>query len=158
MVKSAHYARNDALKKRPYAKFIVSRIVQPNGLSEEALMAKKWYELFVSVQPAGQSTETASSAENTPSPAQTVAEIASSLGAEPTFGSAQGPISFEEIYREADINAPAHGYTIAKISEMLQSEHIRNLPSEVKRSSILLALEAAGVKLKEVIEDAVRRD
>ena len=121
-------------------------------------MAKKWYELFVSVQPAGQSTETAPSAENTPSPAQTVAEIASSLGAEPTFGSAQGPISFEEIYRAADINAPAHGYTIAKISEMLQSEHIRNLPSEVKRSSILLALEAAGVKLKEVIEDAVRRD
>ena len=41
---------------------------------------------------------------------------------------------------------------------MLQSEHIRNLPAEVKRSSILLALDAAGVKLQDIIEDAVRRD
>ncbi|MCI0628542.1 MAG: hypothetical protein L0387_43995 [Acidobacteria bacterium] len=129
-------------------------------------MAKKWYELFVSVEPASQSaasgegnTEAVSSAEGTPSAAQTVAEIASSIAAEPTFdGSAQGPVSFEEIYQAADISAPSHGYTITKIAEMLQSEHIRNLPSEVKRSSILLALEAAGVKLKEVIEDAVRRD
>jgi len=41
---------------------------------------------------------------------------------------------------------------------MLQSEHIHNLPSEVKRSSILLALDAAGVRIEDVIEDAVRRD
>jgi hypothetical protein len=41
---------------------------------------------------------------------------------------------------------------------MLQSEHIRSLPVDVKRSSILLALEAAGVKIQDVIEDAVRRD
>ena len=41
---------------------------------------------------------------------------------------------------------------------MLQSELIRNLPADVKRSSILLALEAAGVKIEDVIGDAVRRD
>jgi len=41
---------------------------------------------------------------------------------------------------------------------MLQSEYIRSLAPAVKRSSVLLALEAAGVKLQEVIEDAVRRD
>lgn len=128
-------------------------------------MAKKWYELFVSVEPAstvsGEGTSEASSAaEGLSSAAQTVAEIAAGVTAEPAFTApAQcGPISFEEIYTAADINAPSHGYTITKIAEMLQSEHIRNLPSEVKRSSILLALEAAGVNLKEVIEDAVRRD
>src|SRR5262245_14377594 len=158
MVKSAHHAKHHALKTKALRQVNCQLDRSAAGPSGVALMAKKWYELFVSVQPAGQSTETAPSAENTPSPAQTVAEIASSLGAEPTFGSAQGPISFEEIYRAADINAPAHGYTIAKISDMLQSEHIRNLPAEVKRSSILLALDAAGVKIKEVIEDAVRRD
>ena len=41
---------------------------------------------------------------------------------------------------------------------MLQSEYIRTLAPTVKRSSILLALEAAGVKIQGVIEDAVRRD
>jgi len=128
-------------------------------------MVKKWYELFVTVEPANTASregaaEAPSAAEGLSSAAQTVAEIAAGVTAEPAFTApAQGnPISFEEIYTAADINAPSHGYTITKIAEMLQSEHIRNLPSEVKRSSILLALEAAGVKLKEVIEDAVRRD
>jgi hypothetical protein len=41
---------------------------------------------------------------------------------------------------------------------MLESEHIRNLPSDVKRSSVLVALDAAGVDIKEIIQDAVRRD
>ncbi|MCU1274076.1 MAG: hypothetical protein JWO48_1507 [Bryobacterales bacterium] len=45
-----------------------------------------------------------------------------------------------------------------KITEMLRSERIRTLPAEVKKSSILLALDAAGVKIEEVIEDAVKRD
>jgi ElaB/YqjD/DUF883 family membrane-anchored ribosome-binding protein len=45
-----------------------------------------------------------------------------------------------------------------KVAEMLQSERIRALPAEVKKSSILLALDAAGVKIEEVIEDAIRRD
>jgi len=92
-------------------------------------------------------------------PAQTVAEIASSVAAEPKFSS---PVSaaagFDEIYRAAEIQPPAHGYTITKITEMLQSERIRALPAEVKKNSVLLALDAAGVKIEEVIEDAVKRD
>jgi recombination DNA repair RAD52 pathway protein len=32
------------------------------------------------------------------------------------------------------------------------------LPSDVKKSSILLALDAAGVDIKDVIQDAIRRD
>ena len=41
---------------------------------------------------------------------------------------------------------------------MLQSEHLRGLSNEVKRSSILVALEAPGAKFEDVIQDAVRRD
>lgn len=93
------------------------------------------------------------------SPAQTVAEIASSVAVEPKFTAPVSPAAgFDEIYRAAEIQDPAHGYTIMKIAEMLQSERIRTLPAEVKKSSILLALDAAGVKIEEVIEDAVRRD
>jgi hypothetical protein len=102
-------------------------------------------------------------AEDNPSvprtPAQTVAEIASSVAAEPRFAA---PVSvaagFDEIYHAAEIQPPAHGYTIAKVADMLQSERIRALPSEVKKNSILLALDAAGVKIEEVIQDAVKRD
>jgi hypothetical protein len=93
------------------------------------------------------------------SAAQSVAEIASSVAAEPEFTThVSAAAGFDEIYRAAEIQPPAHGYTILKISEMLQSERIRTLPAEVKKNSILLALDAAGVKIEEVIEDAVKRD
>ena len=126
----------------------------------EACISKKWYNLFLSVdQPEGDSDAAGDAAPTPRSPAQTVAEIASSVAAEPKFSS---PVSaaagFDEIYRAAEIQSPAHGYTIMKVTEMLQSERIRTLPAEVKKNSILLALDAAGVKIEEVIEDAVKRD
>lgn len=128
-------------------------------------MTKKWYNYFVSSEslpgaPLVVGPETGDSpAPAAKTSAQTVAEIAAMVPMEPSF-SAPGEKagSFAEIYQQAEIPAPTHGYTIMKILEMLQSEHIRNLPAEVKKSSVLLALEAAGVSLKEVIEDAVRRD
>jgi len=124
-------------------------------------MSKKWYSLFVSIDqpsttpPEGQQPAASKSA------AQTVAEIAASLEPAPVFktpAAAQAPGSFDEIYRAAELPSPAHGYTILKVADMLQSEHIRGLPAEVRRSSVLLALEAAGVQISEVIQDAVRRD
>lgn len=116
--------------------------------------------MFVSVgQPAAESGTPEDGSVTPHSPARTVAEIASSVAVEPKFSVPVSPSAgFDEIYRAAEIQAPAHGYTIVKIAEMLQSERIRTLPAEVKKSSILLALDAAGVKIEEVIEDAVRRD
>jgi hypothetical protein len=133
---------------------------------QEVALTKKWYELFVSVDNEGSAPNEGTALSNAAAgsnvsrtAAQTVAEIASKLPAEPQFTSAvKNPTSFEEIYRAAEIQIPGHGYTIYKIAEMLQSEHIRNLSAEVKRSSVLLALDAAGVKVEDVIQDAVRRD
>jgi Asp-tRNA(Asn)/Glu-tRNA(Gln) amidotransferase A subunit family amidase len=62
------------------------------------------------------------------------------------------------VYESAKITAPAHGYTVLKVAEMMQSEHIRELPPEVRRKSVLVALDAAGVKIDDVVQDAVRRD
>lgn len=129
-------------------------------------MNKKWYNYFVSSDPTvAPIPETPSGVPESrvgrpsSSAAQTVAEIASSVAAEATFTSpVNDPSSFAEIYKAAEVPQPSHGYTILKIVDMLQSELIRNLPADVKRSSILLALEAAGVKIEEVIGDAVRRD
>ena len=123
-------------------------------------MNKKWYNYFVSVDEAASAGDQAKAPPETErSAAQTVADIAASVSVEPKMTTVPPPsASFEEIYNAAEIHPPTHGYTIYKIAEMLQSEHIRNLPAEVKRSSILLALDAAGVKLQDIIEDAVRRD
>ena len=148
-------------------------------------MSKKWYNLFVSVEsegasqglPAGPPPDDA---------ARAVADIAASLnmGAPPAAadaaiekkiasaatpppatapgtagGGAPGKLmSFAEIYSAAEISTPAHGYTVLKVAEMLQSPHIKDLPSEVRRSSVLVALDAAGVKVATVVEDAIRRD
>lgn len=118
-------------------------------------MAKKWYNLFISVE--GQPEP--SSEEPSPDAARTVAEIAASVPPPPVqMKPVADPTSFAEIYEAAEIRPPAHGYTILKVAEMLRSEHIRNMPREVKRSSILLALEAAGARVEDVIQDAIRRD
>src|SRR5271166_2159344 len=130
-------------------------------------MSKKWYNYIVSVdEPAttGPNPPNApTTARNAPvgarSAAQSVAEIASSIAAEPKFTNpVSDPTSFDEIYKAAEIPPAPQGYSILKVSQMLESEHIRNLPSDVKKSSVLVALDAAGVDIKEVIQDAVRRD
>lgn len=127
-------------------------------------MTKKWYNYFVSVGDAGSpASGPASSGKTAPSSAasaaQTVADIASGLAAEPKFSTpVSNPASFAEIYKAAEIPDPPHGYSILKVADMLQSEHIRSMPMDVKRSSVLVALDAAGVDVKDVIQDAVRRD
>jgi hypothetical protein len=122
-------------------------------------MSKKWYNLFVSVDESAGRPEQSGGATPAPTAAQAVADIARSVGPPPTFA---GPVSnsatFAEIYRAAEIHPPEHGFTIEKVGDMLRSEHIRNLPRDVKRSSVLVALEASGVPIQDVIQDAVKRD
>ena len=126
-------------------------------------MPKKWYNYIVSVDDPVGAEPNSPNAKGTPvatkSAAQSVAEIASSMAAEPKFTTpVSDPTSFDEIYKAAEIPPAPQGYSILKISQMLESEHIRNQPSDVKKSSVLVALDAAGVDIKEVIQDAVRRD
>jgi hypothetical protein len=125
-------------------------------------MTKKWYNYIVSVEEDSAGTQNPS---NAPKPgaqksaSQSVAEIAASVPSEPKFTNPiSDPTAFEEIYHAAEIPAAPQGYSILKVAQMLESEHIRNLPSDVKRSSVLVALDAAGVNIKDVIQDAVQRD
>jgi hypothetical protein len=130
-------------------------------------MTKKWYNYFVSVDESGVPVQgSPSAAEDTGSeqappmnPAQTVAQIAAGVATEPKFtGPVANASSFDEIYQAAEIPAAPQGYSILKVAEMLQSEHIRSMTTDVKRSTVLVALDAAGVDIKDVIQDAVRRD
>ena len=124
-------------------------------------MEKKWYNFFVVTDPAKETaTEPAVKSKAGPAPApKRAAEIVPEIEKETIFTSpVRDAASFEEIYTSAQIASPRHGYSVLKVAEMLESEHIHSLPADVKRKSILVALEAAGVDVNDIVEDAVRRD
>ena len=122
-------------------------------------MSKKWYNLFVSVDESTGRPEEHEGAAHPPTAAQAVADIARSVGPPPTFTTpVNNPTAFAEIYQAAEIHPPVHGFTIEKVGDMLRSEHIRSLPRDVKRSSVLVALEAVGAPIQDVIQDAMKRD
>jgi hypothetical protein len=66
-------------------------------------------------------------------------------------------LAMEDIYRMAGILNPRKAYRINNITEMLNSEHLRGLSKEMKRASVLMALDAAGVTIEEVLQDAKAR-
>jgi hypothetical protein len=122
-------------------------------------VSKKWYNYFVV-------TEGGAEASGAPMPPaaktdgpQRVVDLVPDAGADTTFKNpVTTPADFSEIYTSAQITAPAHGYTVFKVAEMLRSEHILELPADVRQRSVLVALDAAGVKIAEIVEDAVQRD
>lgn len=66
-------------------------------------------------------------------------------------------LSCEDIYHASGILGARNGYGIGKIVEMLNSTHIRELANNVKRASVLMALDAAGTTVEDVLQDATRR-
>jgi Asp-tRNA(Asn)/Glu-tRNA(Gln) amidotransferase A subunit family amidase len=120
-------------------------------------VTKKWYHYFVVTD--GSAEPGAVPLADAASPAQRVTDLVPHAEADTTFAApVTTPTDFSEIYSSAQIAAPAHGYTVLKVAEMLRSEHIQGLPADVRQRSVLVALDAAGVKVAEIVEDAVRRD
>ena len=63
-------------------------------------------------------------------------------------------LPLEEIYVAAGVVSPRRGYTIKKVMEMLHSEHLSALSKEMRRASVMMALDAAGISVDEVLRDA----
>jgi hypothetical protein len=117
---------------------------------------KKWYSYFVVTDDRVDPADSSAEVDATP---QRVSDAFPDADAAPALAApAVASTNLGAVYDAAKIGAPAHGYTVLKVAEMLQSEHIRALPAEVKRKSVMVALDAAGVKVADVVEDAVRRD
>lgn len=66
-------------------------------------------------------------------------------------------LSYDDIYHAAGIMSPRSGYGIHKVIEMLNSERIRELSKDIKRASVLMALDAAGANVDELQQDAMKR-
>ena len=78
----------------------------------------------------------------------------STADANPTHNSPGDLLSMDDIYRAAGILAPRMGYSIRKVAGMLSSDHLRGVSDEMKRASVLMALDAAGISVDEVLRDA----
>ena len=65
--------------------------------------------------------------------------------------------SFDQIYQTAAVKLPSIQYGIAKLLAMTESPHLAGLTPEVKRCALLMALDAAGAQIEDVLQDAVAR-
>jgi len=66
-------------------------------------------------------------------------------------------LPMEDIYRAAGITNSKKGYSIHKVVEMLNSEHMVGLANDTKRAAVMVALEAADISLGQVQQDAKTR-
>jgi len=65
--------------------------------------------------------------------------------------------SFEQIYQGAAVKPPRLPYGILKVSSMVHSTHLEGMTPEAKRCALLMALEAAGAEIEDLLQDAVVR-
>jgi len=68
-------------------------------------------------------------------------------------------LTFEDIYRKSAFRTPTStaAWDILKMADMLESEHLRGLSPAAKHSALMMALEAAGVAVEDMLQDAVQR-
>lgn len=67
------------------------------------------------------------------------------------------PPAFEQIYQMAAVKPPKLTYGIQKVSEMGGSPHLAGMSTIFKRKALLMALDAAGTDVGEVLNDVVTR-
>jgi hypothetical protein len=66
-------------------------------------------------------------------------------------------LPFEDVYRTAPAVEPEGDYTILKVAAMLRSSHLAGMSMESKRAALMMALEAASVEVKDILQDAMLR-
>ena len=121
-------------------------------------MNKKWYSYFVVTDDSASPPSSDADGAQPPGPQRVSDIVPEGRATDVDARDAAATVDLAAVYDAAKIVAPAHGYTVLKVAEMLDSEHIRTLQPDVKRKSVMVALDAAGVKVAEIVEDAVRRD
>jgi len=66
-------------------------------------------------------------------------------------------LSFEQVYGNAAVKPPRIPYGILKVADMVDSPHLSGMSPEAKRCALLMALDAAGVEIEDLLQDAVVR-
>ena len=115
---------------------------------------KKWYNVFVSVEDEEKKNE---------QPEQGVAtrsrvEITEPQLEQPVARVGEELPSFQAIYQAFGIKEPTNGFTVYRAEELLKSVYLKNASPEIRRSALMVALEALRIPAEDVIQDAVKRD
>jgi len=76
----------------------------------------------------------------------------------PDSGASRLP-TFDDIYKRSTFKTSTKmaEWHILKIADMLNSEHLRGLSPAAKHSALMMALEAGGVAVEDMLQDAVQR-
>lgn len=64
---------------------------------------------------------------------------------------------FEQIYQGGAAKPQRLTYGVLKVADMLNSPHLSGMPLEAKRRALLMALEASGAKVEDILQDAIVR-
>src|ERR1039458_3188797 len=64
---------------------------------------------------------------------------------------------FEQIYQGGAVKPPRLSYGVLKVAEMLNSSHLCGMPAESKRAALMMALDAGGAKMEDILQDAIVR-
>lgn len=67
--------------------------------------------------------------------------------------------SFEDLYQRSTFKplTSTAAWDILKVADMISSEHLHGLSPTAKHSALMMALEAAGVAVEDMLQDAVQR-
>jgi hypothetical protein len=76
---------------------------------------------------------------------------------EPVHAPVAGNETFDHIYNTAAVKPPRLSYGILKVAEMVNSDHLAGMSNETRRCALLMALEAAGAEIEDLLQDAVVR-
>jgi len=66
-------------------------------------------------------------------------------------------LSFDQVYLNSAVKPPKIAYGILKVAQMVNSSHLAGMSQDAKRNSLLMAFEAAGVEVEDLLQDAVVR-
>jgi hypothetical protein len=67
--------------------------------------------------------------------------------------------TFEDIYHKSSFRTATStaSWDILKVADMLNSEHLHGLSAAGKHSALMMALEAGGIAVEDMLQDAVQR-
>ena len=117
---------------------------------------KKWYNVFVSVEDEEKKAEQALEPAQSQPPSRV--EIGEPQLEQPVARVGEELPSFEAIYQAFGIKEPANAFTVYRAEELLKSSHLKGASTEIRRSALMVALEALRIPAEDVIQDAVKRD
>jgi hypothetical protein len=80
-----------------------------------------------------------------------------SLDKGPRKSAPPSPPAFEQIYQSAAVKPPKLAYGIQKVAEMGNSAHLAGMSPVFRRKALLMALEASGTDVGEVLNDVMTR-